>query len=161
MRKIVNPFLPVADTGQYNCFGCSPSNDKGLHLEFWEEGDEIIAKWPPGKDFEGWTGVLHGGIQATLLDEVASWLVFVKLKTAGVTTQLNVQYLKPAFISKGDFTVKAILLSFQKNVARISSKLYDAEGNICATAEAEYFCFPERIARAKYNYLGIEAFYAD
>jgi uncharacterized protein (TIGR00369 family) len=161
MRKIVNPFVPVADTGQYNCFGCSPSNDIGLHLEFWEEEDEVLAKWQPRKEYEGWTGVLHGGIQATLLDEVAAWLVYVKLKTAGVTTQLNVRYSKRAFISKGDFTAKAILLSYQENLARINSKLYDAKGNICATAEVEYFCFPEKIAREKFNYPGIEAFYAD
>ncbi|MDD4755282.1 MAG: PaaI family thioesterase [Prolixibacteraceae bacterium] len=161
MRKIVNPFSPVAGVGEYNCFGCSPANDKGLHLEFWEDGDEIIAKWQPRKEFEGWTGVLHGGIQATLLDEAAAWLVFIKLKTAGVTAQLSVEYPKPAFISKGEFTVKAILVSFQKNIAKIRSILYDGDGHICATSDAEYFCFPEKIARAKYNYPGVEAFYAE
>jgi len=130
-------------------------------MEFWEDGDEIIAKWQPRKEFEGWTGVLHGGIQATLLDEAAAWLVFVKLKTTGVTIQLRVEYPKPAFITKGEFTVKASLVSVQKNIARIKSVLINPEGKICAKADAEYFCFPERIARAKYHYPGIEAFYAD
>ncbi len=161
MKKIVNPFSPVAGTSEYNCFGCSPANEKGLHLEFWEDENGIIAKWQSREEFEGWTGVLHGGIQATLLDEAAAWLVFIKLKTAGVTKQLNVEYPKPAFINKGEFVVKAVLLSVDKNIARIRSVLYDGEGIICALAEIQYFCFPERIARAKYNYPGVEAFYAE
>lgn len=161
MKKIVNPFSQVAESCEYNCFGCSPHNERGLRLEFWEDGEEIVAKWQPKKEFEGWIGVLHGGIQATLLDEVAAWLVFIKLKTAGVTMQLSVDYPKPAFISKGAFTVKANLLSFQKNIARIKTTLYDGDDKICATAVAEYFCFPEKIARAKYNYPGAKAFYTE
>jgi len=161
MRKIVNPFAPVAHTGGYNCFGCSPANKIGLHLEFWEDGDEIIAKWKPRKEFEGWTGILHGGIQATLLDEAAAWLVFIKLKTAGVTSKLNITYSKPVFISKGELTIKAGLVSMQKNIATINCALYDGEDCLCTTAEAEYFCLPENIARTKYYYPGVDAFFSD
>jgi uncharacterized protein (TIGR00369 family) len=161
MKKITNPFAPIASEEVYNCFGCSPANDKGLHLEFWEDGDELVARWQPEKAYEGWSGVLHGGIQATLLDEAAAWLVFVKLKTAGVTSEMHISYEKPVFISKGEITIRARLVSHENRMAGIHCKLADGEGKICATAEVDYFCFPEKIARAKYNYPGVEAFYAD
>jgi uncharacterized protein (TIGR00369 family) len=160
MKKITNPFAHAAETGGYNCFGCSPANNHGLHLEFWEDGDEVIARWSPQKAYEGWIGVLHGGIQATLLDEVAAWLVFVKLKTAGVTTRLNVEYPKAVFLSKGEITVRARLIATDKRIATIGCNLTDGEGTICTRAEATYFCFPEKIARAKYNYPGADAFFA-
>lgn len=68
MKKIQNPYA-ISGRKEYLCFGCSPNNESGLNLEFWEEGEEVIAKWMPCKSFEGFVNVLHGGIQATLLDE--------------------------------------------------------------------------------------------
>lgn len=157
MKKIVNPFAHVSKE-VYHCFGCSPANEHGLHLEFWEDGDELVARWQPRKTYEGWKNILHGGIQATLLDETAAWLVFVKLKTAGVTTEMHVNYANPVFISKGEVIIRARLVSQEKRLAKIACRLADGEGKICASAEVTYFCFPEKIARTKYNYPGAEAF---
>lgn len=161
MKKIRNPFAPVATKEAYNCFGCSPANEFGLHLEFWDAGDELVARWNPQKAYEGWSGILHGGIQATLMDEAAAWLVFVKLKTAGVTSELNIKYLKPVFLAKGENTVRARLISRENHLAKIECRLYDGEGVLCASAEARYFCYPEKIARVKYNYPGADAFSPD
>ncbi len=143
----------------YNCFGCSPFNEIGLQLEFWENGDEVLAKWKPRNSLEGWHDVIHGGVQAALLDELAGWIVLVKMKTAGVTSEMNIKYLKPVNISKGEITVSGKVISSEKRLARISASLFDGEGQECATAELLYFCFPENIARAKYHYPGHEAFY--
>jgi acyl-coenzyme A thioesterase PaaI-like protein len=160
MRKINNPFTSLASKEDYNCFGCSPFNETGLQLEFWEDGNEIIAKWKPKKSFEGWMNVLHGGIQATLMDEIASWLVFIKLKTAGVTSGLKINYIKPVYISRGIITLHARLSGFNKPLAKIKCTLSDGVGTQCAEAEAEYFCYPEKIAKAKFKYPGVEAFYS-
>ena len=46
MRKIKNPWTGAED---YNCFGCSPDNPLGVHMEFYEEGDEIISFWKPDR----------------------------------------------------------------------------------------------------------------
>ncbi len=161
MRKIKNPYAPVATKEQYNCFGCSPHNEIGLCLDFFENGDEILAVWKPEKKYEGWAGVLHGGIQATLIDEAAAWFVFVKLKTSGVTSGLNIEYIKPAYISNKNFTVTARLVSFEKNNAAIECTLADGDGGICARGTATYFCYPEKIAKARYNYPGAEAFFSE
>ena len=37
MKKIINPWR---NHPEYNCFGCCPDNPIGLHLEFYEDGDE-------------------------------------------------------------------------------------------------------------------------
>ncbi len=160
MRKIKNPFSG-ADENSYNCFGCSPANKIGLHLEFWQDGEQLVAIWQPRKSFEGWAGILHGGIQATLMDEAAAWLVFVFLKTAGVTMELSTRFLKPVSVSNGQITIKATLISTEKRIARIKCSLEDGKGINCALSEVTYYCFPENIARAKYNYPGIDAFLAE
>jgi uncharacterized protein (TIGR00369 family) len=159
MKKITNPFTGMGNSREYHCFGCSPFNEIGLQMEFWEDGDSLVAKWQPRKSLEGWLGILHGGIQATLVDEMAGWVVLIKMKTAGVTSSLNVEYLKPVQISKGEITVIGKVTATEKRLATISCVLLDGNGEQCVKAEVGYFCFPENIARSKYNYPGIEAFY--
>ena len=78
-------------------------------MHFRVEGDEVLCDWEPENHLQGWVGVLHGGIQATLMDEIASWLVFVKLKTAGVTSKMEVKLIKPVKMDKAPFRLKARL----------------------------------------------------
>ncbi|WP_346854037.1 PaaI family thioesterase [uncultured Draconibacterium sp.] len=160
MRKIINPWKANPDNRHdYNCFGCSPFNEIGLQLEFWENDEELIAKWMPRKSLEGWMGVLHGGIQATLLDEIGGWIVMIKLKTAGVTAAMNVTYLKPVKVSKGQVTVRAHLVATEGRIAKISCSLFDGDNVECVKADIDYFCFPENVAKARYHYPGVDAFY--
>jgi len=160
MKKIYNPFVDHSSK-DYNCFGCSPNNSLGLQLEFWDTGDELVTRWNPKNWLVGYNSILHGGIQATLMDEIAGWVVLVKCKTAGVTTEINVKYLKPVYITKGELEVRARLEGMDEMIANISCRLFDGEGVCCATANAKYFCYPERIARRKLYYPGVEAFYND
>lgn len=136
----------------YNCFGCAPNNPIGLRLEFFEDGDDVIAEWTPTKNYEGYLNFLHGGIQATLLDEVAAWVIYAKLKTSGVTTSLDVEYLKPVFLSKGKVRLRANLLSHEKNIATINAQIEDADGVVRSRATARYFVYPPKVAQAKFNY---------
>ena len=94
MKKISNPF---EKSENYNCFGCSQNNKFGLQMKFFEDEDEIVTFWQPQNRFQGYNFVLHGGIQATLMDEIASWVVFIKLKTAGVTSKMEIRYKKPVY----------------------------------------------------------------
>jgi uncharacterized protein (TIGR00369 family) len=160
MKKIYNPFVIHRGQG-YNCFGCSPNNELGLQLEFWDTGDELLTYWHPKNWLMGYSNILHGGIQATLMDEIAGWVVLVKCETAGVTTEMNVKYLKPVFITKGKIEVRSKLIKLENGIADISCRLFDGEGVCCATADVKYFCYPEPVARRKLQYPGVKAFYTD
>ena len=157
MRKIHNAY---ADIAEYHCFGCSPTNPIGLRLNFWEEGEWVYAKWTPEKWYEGYLNMLHGGIQATLLDEIADWVIIVKLGTSGVTKNLNITYVKPVYISHGEITIRAKLHSHNGNSAMTYAELLDREGNLRSYAEIEYFAFPQEIAKQKYNFPDPESFRA-
>lgn len=93
------------------------------------------------------------------MDEMAAWVVFVKLKTSGVTSALHVEYLSPVYISNGELSLHGKLVSTEKRLAKISCSLFDGNNKECAKGEVTYFCFPEKIAKAKYHYPGAEAFY--
>jgi len=154
---IRNPF--VGKEG-YNCFGCSPDNPNGLGMQFHLEGHTVTCEWTPKPDFEGWVNVLHGGIQATLMDEIAGWLVLVELGTAGVTAKMEIQLLKPAYMNKAPFRLKAVLTAAQGKMAVIHVELTDNSGLLCAAADMHYYTWPEPIAREKMFYPGKEFFFA-
>ncbi len=154
--KIHNPYVNLQG---YSCFGCSPNNDYGLAMQFYEEDESIVSYWDPQDHYAGFNGVLHGGIQATLHDEIASWVVFVKLKTAGYTADLSIKYLNPVLISKGKLKLVSKATEIEGNFATMHSELYDGSGTLCRESFASYFIVPENIARKKFSYTGIEAFY--
>lgn len=156
MIKLKNPY---AEFPGYNCFGCSPHNPIGLRMEFFKEGDEIVSTWSPGKDFQGFHDVLHGGIQATMMDEIASWVVFILLETAGLTYRLQTTYRKPVRISKGEITLKAKLKEQKRRIAVIEVSLLDGEGTTCSESLVEYFILSREKAEKEMHFPGKEAFY--
>lgn len=153
-RKIRNPF----DADKNMCFGCGPNNSAGLRLHFKEDDEKLYITWQPEPTYQGYINVLHGGIIATLLDEAAAWCVYVKACTAGVTSSMRVRYLKPVYMSKGVVSVEAVLLEKGARNAMLRAVLFDGEGNLCAEADLDYYIYPEKVARSRYYYPGVEAF---
>ncbi|NHB68115.1 PaaI family thioesterase [Perlabentimonas gracilis] len=158
MKKVRNPY--VGHEG-YGCLGCDPSHPFGLRLSFtFDEVEKILyAEWTPHKGFQGYTDVVHGGIQATLLDEIGGWAVNTILGTGGVTSQLQIRYKKPAHISDGPLKLKAWLVSSEKRLANIQTQLFNAKDELCAEAQVQYFVFPPEVAKQKLNFPGAEEFF--
>ena len=158
-KRIVNPYKDIEG---YNCFGCAPHNDHGLQMQFFLEGDELISEWEPKGFLQGYFNILHGGIQATLIDEIGNWLVMILLKTGSVTSELHVKYLKPVRIDKkGKITLRAKLVNSEGNFAKVYVELFDAEGVKCAEGEPVYFVYPPAIAKRKLYFPDYEKFFEE
>lgn len=149
IKKIINPWQGMEG---YNCFGCSPDNPFGLHLCFYEDGDDIMTKWQPSANYQGWLDTLHGGIQALLLDEVCGWVVTRKLQTAGVTSKMETRYKRPVPTNKGAICVRAHIREQRRNIVLIDATLTDSEGNICTEATCTYFAFAQEKAITEMNF---------
>ena len=156
MKKLSNPFSKLDG---YNCFGCSGENSHGLQMEFFEEGEEVVCRWNPTKHFQGYIDILHGGIQSTLMDEIASWVVFVKLKTGGVTSKLTTRFRKPVQVSHGEVTIRAKLVEKRGRIAEIGVQLFNGKGVLCSESTAEYFVLSPEKAKATMQFPEMDAFY--
>lgn len=144
MKRLVNPW---SSRPENRCFACSASNPVGLHMTFWADGDDVVSHWQPDPNYQGWTDTLHGGIQSTLIDEVASWVVWYRLRTAGVTSRLTVSYRHPMMTNQGMITVRGRLREMKRNIAMVEVTLSDAQGQECTRAEVAYYTYPpERAA---------------
>lgn len=81
---------------QNRCFGCGPHNPNGLRLEFYETDDGVEVEYAAPAHLRGAEGVIHGGIQATLLDETLCMTAYAKLGQPVVTGELTIRYVRPA-----------------------------------------------------------------
>ena len=155
MKEIINPY----DREQNMCFGCSVKNPIGLRLRFSESEQALHARWTPSENYQGYPGILHGGIIASLLDETGGWCVSVKIGTAGVTSEMKTKFIAPVYISKGDLSLTARIEEQTEKSARIYCSLHDGQLKLCAEAIIDFFLYPPEVARRRFRYPGREAFY--
>jgi acyl-coenzyme A thioesterase PaaI-like protein len=78
------------------CFGCGPHHESGLRMKFDREGEEVVTRFVPGSEYEGPPGVFHGGLQATLADELAAWTLIGLRERMGFTSAIDVRLFRPA-----------------------------------------------------------------
>ncbi len=119
------------------CFACGQDNPRGLQLhDFQFDGTCYWVQWEPLRYYQGWQNVVHGGIVATLLDEVMTRL----LTTIGhsvVTAELTVRYHQTAPMDQ-TLTAKSWLVSGKRRFYETRAELITAEGEIVASAKAKF-----------------------
>lgn len=87
---------PIVYQGGFDgCFGCGASNPAGLQLRFFETDEGVEVEYSVPTALQGPSGVVHGGIQATMLDEALCMTAYAKLGMSVVTGELTVRYLHP------------------------------------------------------------------
>ena len=153
MKRIMNPWEGYPG---YNCFGCCPTNPIGTQMRFFEDGDDIVSIWRPTQNHQSWIDTLHGGIQAVLLDEVCGWVVFHKLKTAGVTAKMEMRYHKPVSTKQEYIKLRGYLKEMRRNVAIVAGELYSAQGELLCECTCTYFTFAQEQAKESMGYIPSE-----
>lgn len=81
------------------CFGCGQENPIGLKLSFQWDGNTARTEFTPTEFYQGWSGVVHGGIIMCLLDE-AMGNVSLLDGTRCVTAKIQVKLGRPALINQ-------------------------------------------------------------
>ncbi len=154
-RKVHNPYAGNPD---YRCFGCDPHSPIGLKLEFSVDGQRVISEWQPRSDLEGYPGVTHGGILATLADEVGAWYLHAVRGTAGMTRELHVSYHAPARAEQGPYRLEAHAVEEDAKSSLIEVTIHGADGTLFCTARCHFAVFSEAVARKRLDFPGREAF---
>ena len=121
------------------CMLCGAEHPQGLRLAFRTHADgHVEATFPCERLYQGYTGYLHGGVIAALLDSAMTNCLFAHGQ-ATLTGELNVRFLKPVVISRSAivsarlaeslpplFHMEADLRQGQEIVARATAKFVEA-----------------------------------
>lgn len=119
------------------CFGCSPGHAHGLRLTFERTADGCVTRPTLAGDLCGIRGYAHGGIVATLLDEVCGWALIGHYGRFGLTRTLSIEYLRP--VPTGEpIVARARILAREGRDARVEGQVEDAAGTVLARAHSEW-----------------------
>lgn len=103
------------------CFVCGPGNERGLRLEFQRDGEYVFAEFRPEEWQQGWTGVVHGGILASVLDEVMAYVLFFS-GIRGVTARMEIRYRRPVTAGAA-LRVEASIVSDSRRVTDVQGRV--------------------------------------
>ena len=120
-----------------NCFGCSPRNKYGLQMKINLTKEGCFSYISISDRFCGFEGLVHGGIIATLLDEIAGWTMIAHLSKLGVTQQANINYHKPV-ATNTPVIVEGRVIKYEENKAVVNSFVKDIKGNTLAESKSTW-----------------------
>ena len=131
------------------CFGCGPTNDKGLRINSFPKGDEVVATWHAEPHHQAFPGVLNGGIIGALLDCHSNWTAAYHLMLRNgldqapctVTAEFHVKLLRPT-PADTEITLKAHVVDSTEDRATVEAELI-ANGKVCDTCRGVFVAVKE------------------
>ncbi|HUU54776.1 MAG TPA: PaaI family thioesterase [Armatimonadota bacterium] len=116
------------------CFACGKKNPIGLKLEFRFDGDDYVTEFEVKPEYQGWAGIVHGGLLATALDETMARLLWEKDLNA-ITGRLNVRYHDRLTIGE-KVTVRARITKHRSPLIETTAEALKTDGTVVAEATA-------------------------
>jgi uncharacterized protein (TIGR00369 family) len=120
----------------HNCFACGGQNQIGMRLQIELGEGTARTTWVAGHDFVGWEDKIHGGILATLLDEVMAWAPS-SYDSWAVTAEMNLRYRAPANPGE-ELTAEAQVTSRRRRIYHVHGTVRGEDGRLIAEADGRF-----------------------
>jgi acyl-coenzyme A thioesterase PaaI-like protein len=126
---------------QSGCFVCGQNNPRGLQLRYRPQSDGgVTATWIPMPAWEGFRGIVHGGVVSTVLDEAMSKAV-ARTGAEALTAELRVRFRR--HVTSGDeFVIRGWINSRNKRLVKAEAVLTATDGTEHAHAWATFLPLP-------------------
>jgi len=138
----------------HNCFACGTLNTGGLHLDLHVDGERCWTDLEIPERFQGWDEIAHGGIVATILDEVMAWSL-VDADNWGLTARLSIAFKRPVPLGRPIHAEGWITESRRRVITTAGRMVAGGSGEVLATAEALYVAATDdrkRELKERYGY---------
>ena len=134
------PFRPLPRTR--GCFVCGYHNPQGFGADLHSDGRVVRMPVVFREDHAGFSGVVHGGLLTTVLDESMAWVIGVNTRTFAFAAELNVRFVRP--VAPGvAMSVEAELSENRRGrLFRTRAVLKDPEGQVAAEATGTFLPIP-------------------
>jgi uncharacterized protein (TIGR00369 family) len=135
----------------HNCFACGSSNPIGMRLEIELGEGTASTTWTPGVDYVGWEEKVHGGLLATLLDEVMAWAPS-SYDSWAVTAEMRIRFRSPA--NPGEpLSASGWVTARRRRIYDVRGEVRAADGRLIAEAEGRFLgASPSEKAELKDRY---------
>lgn len=123
-----------------DCFMCGPDSECGVHIAFDydDETHAVSTEYIPERRFVGQGDILHGAIQFGLLDEAMGWMIHADTGLSAVTTNMNVDFLRPAYVKGTPLLITCRINERHGSKIWLEARLADSEGELCTRATGSF-----------------------
>jgi uncharacterized protein (TIGR00369 family) len=122
----------------YSCFVCGEANPLGLKLRFHEDADSVRTTFTPRVEHAGFKSVTHGGLLATVLDEVMVWACAVRTRRFAYCAEMTVRYLHPALPGTELTAIGRMTEDRRGRIFLARGELSDSQGRVLAMSTGKY-----------------------
>ena len=122
----------------HSCFVCGESNPIGLNLRFETDGQIVRSRFTPRPEHIGFKGVVHGGLIATVLDEIMVWACMAKTKRLAYCAEFTVRFLSPLRPGEETIATAELVTNRRDRIFEVKAELKDNAGKVLALATGKY-----------------------
>ena len=130
-----NTYKPLPILEGHKCFACGHMNPSGLRMEFSTDETCLISELTVPGHMRGWNKMVHGGIVATILDEIMGWGAIYLLKKVILTKSVTINFVKPVIIDTKLKAESRVLEIVSDREAVMAGTIFDEAGTILAEAK--------------------------
>ena len=124
------------------CFGCGGENPIGLQAEYYQDEKKVYCTYTPREEYQGYPGVVHGGILCTILDEVLYRTALLEENPWMVTGRMEVRFKAPVPVGR-PLTATAEVAERRKRTLEARGELRLEDGTLAVEANATFVRIPE------------------
>lgn len=120
-----------------HCIACGPQSAAGLKMEFELQDDKsVTSRVVVSQPFQGWQGVVHGGVVALLLDEAMAYAAGAH-GVLGVTAEMKMRFRNAVPVGE-PLLVRGNVLWRRRNVLNIEASVSDGTGRLLASGVGSF-----------------------
>jgi uncharacterized protein (TIGR00369 family) len=121
-----------------SCFVCGEVNPLGLRLRFHTDGRIVRTEFTPSPEHSGFKQVVHGGIIATILDEIMVWACAVATRQFGFCAEMALRFQSPLRPGQTAVAIAELVANRRNRVFEAKAELRDSTGTLLASATGKY-----------------------
>jgi acyl-coenzyme A thioesterase PaaI-like protein len=121
-----------------SCFVCGEFNAAGLKLRFETDGRIVQTRFRPRAEHVGFRQTVHGGLVATVLDEIMVWACAVQTRRFAFCADLNVRFLQSVRPDEEVIATGELTANRKGRIFEAKAVLRSPSGQTLAEATGKY-----------------------
>ena len=121
-----------------SCFVCAESNPLGLKMRFHAQGEIVTATFTPQTEHIGFQNVTHGGVLATVMDEIMVWACAVSTKRFAYCAEMTTRFHQPARPGEELKVTSQLTANRRNRIYEAKAEIRDPKENLIAEGTGKY-----------------------